>query len=131
MVDIFKKYKSSSWYVEKGDYDYTVEVPDYGELSPLFNTDQFLSHVFSTNDVNTENKVNLSKANCTGICTTAKEISDEFYNGIANHTKTLDIDARKCISNAKEELLTEIRKQKTNGSIKTIFKCMLNFKFVL
>ena len=79
MVDIFKKYKSSSWDV-----------------------------VIST-----------------GICTTAKEINDEFYNDRANHTKTLDIDTRKCISDAKEELLTEIRRRKTNGTIKAIFKCIV------
>ena len=41
----------------KGDYGYTDEVPDYGELSLLFNTNGFLnSNVFSMNDVNTENK---------------------------------------------------------------------------
>ena len=57
MVDIFKKYKPSSWDVVKSDYGYTDEVPDYGELSPLFNTDEFLNNnAFSTNDVNTENK---------------------------------------------------------------------------
>ena len=106
MVDIFKKYKPSSWDVVKGDYGYTDEVPDYGELSPLFNTDEFLNNnAFSTNDVNTENKGHIFKAISTGICTTAKEISDEFYNETANHTKTLDIDTRKCISDAKEELL--------------------------
>ena len=57
MVDIFKKYKPSSWDVVKGDYGYTDEVPDYGELSPLFNRDDFLNNnVFSMNDVDTENK---------------------------------------------------------------------------
>ena len=41
----------------KGDYGYTDEVPDYRELSLLFNTNGFLnSNVFSMNDVNTENK---------------------------------------------------------------------------
>ena len=67
MVDIFKKYKPSSWDVVKGDYSYTDEVPESGELSPLVNTDEFLNKsVFSTNDENTENK-----AISTGICTTA------------------------------------------------------------
>ena len=122
MVDIFKKYKPSSWDVVKGDYDFTDEVPDYGELSPLFNTDDFLNNnAFSTNDVNTENKGHIFKAISTGICTTAKEISDEFYNDTANHKKTLDIDTRKSISDAKEELLTEIRRRKTNDTIKAIF----------
>ena len=108
MVDIFKKHKPSSWNVVKSDYGYTDEVPNYGELSPLFNTDNFLnSNVFSTNDVKTENKGHVFKAISTGICTTAKEISDEFYNDTANHTKTLDIDTRKCINDAKWELLTE------------------------
>ena len=82
MVDIFKKYKSSSWDV-----------------------------VIST-----------------GICTTAKEISDEFYNDTANYTKTLDTDTRKCISDAKEELLTEIRRRKTNDTIKKIFKCIVCYE---
>ena len=102
IIDIFKKYKPSSWDVVKSDYGYTDEVPNYGELSPLFNTDNFLnSNVFSTNDVKTENKGHIFKAISTGICTTAKEISDEFYNDTANHTKTLDIDTRKCINDAK------------------------------
>ena len=58
MIDIFKKYKPSSWDVAKSDQGYTDEVPHYAELSPpLFNTDEFLnSNVFSMNDVNTENK---------------------------------------------------------------------------
>ena len=129
MVDIFKKYKPSSWDVVKGDYGYTDEVPDYGELSPLFNTDEFLNNnAFSTNDVNTENKGHIFKAISTGICTTAKEISDEIYNDTANHTKTLDIDTRKCISDANEELLTEIRRRKTNDTIKAIFKCIVCYE---
>ena len=41
MVDIFKKYKPSSWDVVNVDYSYTDEVPDYKELSPLFNTAEF------------------------------------------------------------------------------------------
>ena len=107
MVDIFKKYKPSSWDIGKGDYGYTGDVP-------LFNTDEFLNNnVFSTNDVNTENKGNVFK-----------EISDEIYNDTANHTKTLDIDRRKCISDTKEELLTEIRRRKTNDTVKAIFKCI-------
>ena len=129
MVDIFKKYKPSSWDVVKGDYGYTDEVPDYAELSPLFSTDEFLNNnVFSTNDRNTENKGHIFKAISTGICTTAKEISDEFYNDTANHTKTLDIDTRKCISDGKEELLTEIRRQNTNDTIKAIFKCIVCYE---
>ena len=129
MVDIFKKYKPSSWDVVKGDYDYTDEVPDYGGLSPLFNTDEFLNNnVFSMNVVNTENKGNIFNTISTGICTTGKEISDEFHSDTANHTKTLDIDARKYISDAKEELLTKIRRRKTNDTIKTIFKCILSYE---
>ena len=79
MVDIFKKYKPSSWDVVKGDYGQTDEVPDYGELSPLFNRDEFLNNnVFSMNDVNTENIGNIFNTVSTGICATGKEISDEF-----------------------------------------------------
>ena len=56
-MSLIQKYKPSSWDVVKGDYGYTDEVPDYGELSLLFNTNGFLnSNVFSMNDVNTENK---------------------------------------------------------------------------
>ena len=74
IVDIFKKYKPSSWDVVKGDYSYTDEVPDYGELSPLVNTDEFLNKsIFSTNDENNENKGNMFKAISTSICTTAIE----------------------------------------------------------
>ena len=74
MVDIFKKYKPSSWDVVKGDYSYTDEVPESGELSPLVNTDEFLNKsVFSTNDENTDNKGNMFIAISTGICTTAIE----------------------------------------------------------
>ena len=62
------------------------------------------------------------------VCTTTKEISDEFYNQIANHTKTLDIDTRKWISNAKEELLTKIRRRKTNDTIKAIFKLIVSYE---
>ena len=58
----------------KGDYSYTDEVPDYGELSPLVNTDEFLNKsIFSTNDENNENKGNMFKAISTSICTTAIE----------------------------------------------------------
>ena len=58
----------------KGDYGYTDEVPDYRELSPLVNTDEFLNKsVFSTNDENTDNKGNMFIALSTGICTTAIE----------------------------------------------------------
>ena len=129
MIDIFKKYKPSSWDVVKGDYGYTDEEPDYGELSPLFNTDEFLNNnVFCTNDVNTENKGHKFKSNSTGICTTAKEVSDEFYNDTANPTKTLDIDARKCISDAKEKLLTEIRGRKRNDTIMAVFKCIVCYE---
>ena len=72
MIDPFKKYKPSSWDVVKGDYSYTDEVPDYGELSPLVNTDEFLNKsIFSTNDENNENKGNMFKAISTSICTTA------------------------------------------------------------
>ena len=74
IVDIFKKYKPSSWDVVKGDYSYTDEVPDYGELSPLVNTDEFLNKsIFSTNDENNENKGNMFKVISTSICTTAIE----------------------------------------------------------
>ena len=59
------------------------------------------------NDVKNENEGNIFNIISTGICTTGKEISDEFYNGTENHTKTLNIDTRKCISDAKEDLLTE------------------------
>ena len=58
----------------KGDYSYTDEVPDYGELSPLVNTDEFLNKsIFSTNDENNENKGNMFKVISTSICTTAIE----------------------------------------------------------
>ena len=74
MVDTFKKYKPSSWDVVKGGYGYTDEVPDYGELSPLVNTNEFLNKsVFSTNDENTDNKGNMFQAISPGICTTAIE----------------------------------------------------------
>ena len=129
MADIFKKYKPSSKDVVKGDYEYIDWVPDYGELSPLFSTDEFLNNnVFSTNDVNTENKRNIFKAISTSIFTAAKEISDEFYNDTANHTKTLDIDTRKCIRNAKEEFLTKVGRWKINNTIKPIFKCIVCYE---
>ena len=41
MVDIFKKYKPSSWDVVNVDYSYTDEIAHYEELSPLFNTAEF------------------------------------------------------------------------------------------
>ena len=75
--------------------------------------------------MNTERKGNIFKAISTDICTTAKELNDGFYNDKASHTKTLAIDTRKCISDAKEELLTEIRRRKTNDSTKAIFKCIV------
>ena len=129
MVNIFKKYKASSWDVVKGDRAYTDEVPVYGELSRLCNTDESLyNNVFCTIDGNTENKENIFKAISTGICTTAKEISDEFYSDTANHTKALDIDARECISDAKEELLTQIRRRKTYDTVKIIFKCIMCYQ---
>ena len=85
----------------------------------LMKYDEFLNNnVFSTNNVNTENKENIFKAISTCICTTAKKVNDEFYNDTANHTKTLGIDTRKCIHDAKVEVLSEIHKQKTNDSIK-------------
>ena len=63
IVDIFKKYKPSSWDVVKGNYGYTDEVLDYGELSLLFSTNEFLNNnVFNTSDVNTKNKGNIFKA---------------------------------------------------------------------
>ena len=129
MVVIFKKYKPSSKDAVKGDYEYIDWVPDYGKLSPLFSTDEFLNNkIFSTNDVNTGNKRNIFKAISTGICTAAKEISDEFYNDTANHTKTLDIDTRKCIRNAKEEFLTKIGRWKINNTIKAIFECIVCYE---
>ena len=98
-------------------------------LSLLFITDEFLNNnVFSTNVVNTDNKGNIFKAIKNGISTTAKEISHEFYNYTANHTKTLYIDTRKCISDAKEESLTEIRRRETNETIMAIFKCIVRFE---
>ena len=75
--------------------------------------------------MNTERKGNIFKAISTDICNTAKELNDGFYNDTASHTKTLAIDTRKCISDAKEELLTEIRRRKANDLTKAIFKCIV------
>lgn len=73
VFDIFQKYKLNSRDVVKGDYGYIYEVPDYGELSSLFNTNEFLNNnVFITNNVNTENKANTFNAISTGICTSKK-----------------------------------------------------------